>query len=124
MPLRFGWPGSQRGQRQEAQGAWGRALEPALSDGGEARLHVDRRRYDSRGSGGRRGDDLVRVLRVVIRAPAFASGLGLVIRGMVVCGPVILVAVPYRVVTRDVREDDPGGCMAGERSQQEDGRGE
>ena len=123
VPLRFGWPGSQYGQRQEVQGAWGRALEPALSDDGEARLHVDRSGHDSRGSGGRRGDDLVRVLRAVFRVAVFALGLGLVMRGVVVSRPVFLVAFPHRVITRNVREDNPGGCLAGERGEQEDGRG-
>lgn len=124
MPLRLGWPGSQHGQRQAVQGAWGRAVEPALSDDGEARPHVDRRGRDSRRCGGGRGDDLVVVLRAVFRVAVFAIGLGLVMRGVVVSRPVFLVAFPHRMVTRNVREDDPCGSLAGEQSEQEEGRGE
>ena len=62
MPLRFRWPGSQHGQHQVDQGVLNGAVETALADDSRAGLHVDRRAGDSRESGGRRGDDVVRVL--------------------------------------------------------------
>lgn len=124
MPLCLGWPGSQLGHRHVMQGARDRPVETALPDSGKARLHVDRGARNPRGSGRGRGDDLVRMLGAVIRVLVFAAGLGMVVPGVVARSLTPLVAPPHRVLTRDVRENDPRSGLAGKQGEQEDGRSE